>query len=530
MATPATRYYGNNNNRQDDVFVASITSQDILDENNSTKRARKGRKKSSKAVVFLLLGVCAIAGAAVAYFATQKSGDSTEASNSSGGNGSSGGKSGKGGSSGTISESAESTGGGGYGGNAKVKVTTDPTAEKYTLGAFAIGDWGSTAIVEGGSCCSRRKGKYNAFDLHSERAVSKLMALEAANHKPSAVLGHGDNFYWTGIHGPKDQSYRFQLTFEDRHGEESMMDVPWINVMGNHDYGGGSYICVDSDEELAPCKDAKAVVAALQEKFDLQSSYKSPNNDRWVIKDHFYKYTIEDGDVSMDIFNLDINNAEAHGSDQICCQCYSYSEGNDTLCKKITRGHEMCCGGDVEMYDACMKQFKDWGEDSKTQLLDAVKKSTATWKIVNSHYSPYGHFGETSGKEWMQALESSGGIQLWIAGHTHGEKHDYASFGMHFIENGAGGGIQSEPSSGIPAFASDKVSNVWAATGLEDGNTYGFFSLQASSTWLKVRYMSFDSNWALTKEEDGLDNGKIGGVEAKYCWYIPADGSQGQKC
>ncbi|TMW64177.1 hypothetical protein Poli38472_014294 [Pythium oligandrum] len=518
--TPAAGRYGR---------PSSITSQDILDENASTKgprRSRGGMKR--KTILLLVFGVCAIAAAAVAYLVTRKGDDATDASNESGGSGNGGSTSGGKSSSGTSTSkgSGTSTGTGSSGAS---KVTTDPTAEKYPLTAFAIGDWGATTYSVNGSCCSRRHGVYNAYDRHSEVGVSKLMALEAANGKPAVVLSHGDNFYWDGMHGEKDMEYRFQLTFEDHHGEESMMDVPWLNVMGNHDYGGASFVCQDSEEAATECKSTDALISALKDKFDWQAKYTSPNNNRWILKDHFYKYSIEKDGVTMDIFNLDTNDADVHGADQVCCQCYGYAEGDDDDCNSVTRGHKYCCGGDTGMWDKCMALFKSWGDDSKKQLLEEAKKSTATWKIVNTHYSAYGHYGEQGAKEWMEALEGAG-IQLWIAGHTHGEKHDYASFNMHFIENGAGGGIQSEPASGIPKYVESTVSNIWSAGGIGDGNTYGFFALDASETWLKARYMTFDDKWSITKDDDGLEKGTIGGVAAKHCWYIPVDGAKGQEC
>ncbi|KAJ0404439.1 hypothetical protein ATCC90586_003073 [Pythium insidiosum] len=548
MKTPGAHYSANgrrasvssSTSPDSRIFIPSITSQDILDEDS----ARKGRQRrqqrgagfmTRKAAVVLLLVVVAVAGAIVAFVVTKGDGTSTKASNESGTSDKKASGNDNAGNSGTSKDTSTNFNskdmkGSSGGGNAK--VYTDPTSEKFSLTAFAIGDWGATTYSKNGSCCARRKGKFNPYDRHAEVGVSKLMSIQAKETKPAVVIGHGDNFYWTGINGPKDQAYRFQLTFEERHGEQNMLDVPFINVMGNHDYGGGSYICMDSNEELVECKSSTELIAALKKKFDLQSTYKSPNNDRWIIKDHYYKYSVEKDGISMDIFNLEMNDADSHGADQICCQCYGYSWGNDTICKGATRGHKMCCGGDTGMYDACMDQFKQWADDSRTQLIKDVKASKATWKIVNSHYNPYGHYGEPGAKKWIDALKEAEDVHVWIAGHTHGEKHDYGTFNVHFIENGAGGGIQSESASGIPPSMKDSVSNIWTAGGLGDdgGNTYGFFSIQASKSWLKVQFHTFDNNWVLTKDDDGLKNGKIGGVAAKHCWYIPSDGSKGKAC
>lgn len=511
------------------IYLPSITSQEILDENSQSGRNRFGGSRagaSRKAMIVLLVVVVAIAGAIVAFVVT-KNGSSTTASNSSDGTTSSK-------TSGTSdstkgSSKTTSTVSGGTDKSGNAKVYSDPTSGSYPLSAFAIGDWGQT-IGQNQSCCTRRKGVYNGYDWHAEAGVAKLMDMEASSNKPSVVLSHGDNFYWTGIEGTKDQAYRFEQTFESRHKVAAMGNVPWINVMGNHDYGGGSFICLDSSEKAVACSSGDELIAALKQRFSWQATYKSPNNDRWVLTDHFYKYTISKGSVSMDIFNLDMNDAESHGANEICCQCYSYTLGNDTLCKTVTRGDKYCCKGDTAMYDACVGQFKSWGNEAMTKLASEVKASKATWKVVNSHYNPYGHYGETTGSKWLKTLDGLG-VQLWIAGHTHGEKHDYASFGTHFIENGAGGGIQSEASSGIPPYASNDVTNLWSAPGFNDGgNTYGFFTLQASTDWLKVRFLTFDSSWSLTKTGSTLADSKVGGVKVGWCYYIPSDGSKGQPC
>jgi tartrate-resistant acid phosphatase type 5 len=301
--------------------------------------------------------------------------------------------------------------------------------------------------------------------------------------------------------------------------------VPWINVLGNHDYGGASYICYGTDT-YAPCADTAALLAGLESKFTWQSKYTSPNDDRWVLDDHFYVHTIKDeaSGVSIEIYNVDSGDADTHGASQVCCQCYGYAEGDDDECNNVSRGDKFCAGGDTDMYDQCMAKFTEWSDDSRTQLAEKAKASTATWKIVNSHYGPYSHYAETGMKAWFTALEDSG-IHLWINGHTHGEKHDYsAGAKIHFVENGAGGGIQKESASGIPSYAADyEISNKWTY----GGNEYGFFSLTASEEWLKVQYHTADDSWSYG---DSMTSTTAGGVSTKHCWYVPVDGAEGSEC
>ncbi|RLN13870.1 hypothetical protein BBJ28_00014833 [Nothophytophthora sp. Chile5] len=65
------------------------------------------------------------------------------------------------------------------------------------------------------------------------------------------------------------------------------------------------------------CSSAEELLSALQEKIDLQAEYTSPSND-----------------------------AESHGADPVCCQCYGYADKDSKVCKTITRGRQYCAGGD----------------------------------------------------------------------------------------------------------------------------------------------------------------------------------------
>ncbi|TDH74327.1 hypothetical protein CCR75_003054 [Bremia lactucae] len=408
-------------------------------------------------------------------------------------------------------------------GNSTLTVTSDPTAATYSLVVFAIGDYGTTVAKD--SCCTR-SSTYNNFDVVAEDVVASLMNTQAGDAvvKPKAILGQGDNFYWTGINSEAGRDSRFTATFETKFDGENIANIPFINVMGNHDYGGASFICSKGDNN-AECPSTEALLSALDDKFKWQQEYTSPNDDRWILQDHFYVYSIEDATsgVSIDVFNVDSGDADVHAAQQVCCQCYGYSKGDSDSCESVTRGHEFCAGGDTDMYDACFAKFTEWSDDSRKQLAEKVKTSSATWKIVNSHYSPSVHYAEAGMKVWFDILKDSG-IHAWVYGHTHGEKHDYSeSLGVHFVENGAGGGIQKESASGLTTYAAEYVSNVWTYSGDE----YGFFSLTVSEEWLQLQYHTADDSWSFGSN---MGTTTLGGVETKHCWYIPADGAKGVEC
>ncbi|ETK86169.1 hypothetical protein L915_09179 [Phytophthora nicotianae] len=484
---------------------------------------------SKKVAITGVVVILAVIGVIVGVLVARKSSDS--ASESSGTNSSGSGSTSTTSGSGTSTTSSSSNSGTTYKlknstSSASSSVTSDPTDAKFTLSAFAIGDWGTTVTKD--SCCTR-SSTYNDYDVNAEDIVANLMNQQAmaASAAPKCILSHGDNFYWTGIDSEDGRDSRFTTTFEGKYDGDNIKSVPWVNVLGNHDYGGASYICSDGDNP-AECSDADAIVTALENKFSWQSKYTSPNDDRWILKDHFYVYSIEDKDsgVSIDIFNVDSGDASTHAAQQTCCQCYGYAEGDDDTCKNVARGDKLCCGGDADMYDACYAKFTEWSDDSRKQLAKEVASSKATWKIVNSHYSPYAHYDEDGMAKWFKILKDSG-IQLWMNGHTHGENHDYSStYKVHFVDNGAGGGIQKESAtlaSGIPEYASSDVEAVWAYGGQE----YGFMSVEASEEWLKLQYHTADDSWSFS---ESFNSTKIGGVATKHCWYIPVDGGTGKEC
>ncbi|KAE9191407.1 hypothetical protein PF005_g18855 [Phytophthora fragariae] len=529
-------------------------------------------------IIIGVVVVLAVVGVIVGVVVTKDSSNSASTSTSDGTSGSTSASSGStttrsGGTTKSSSSTKKTTTSSG-----STSITSDPTSVTYSLSAFAIGDWGTTVTQD--SCC--QSSGYTDYDVNAEDMVANVMDQQAgdADVAPKVVIGHGDNFYWSGINSEDGRDSRFPTTFEDkfdifsffrfpvpqRHhsppapvdassvlrssrplgvdtapertlgvspptkGPEDKFDgdniktIPWVNVLGNHDYGGADYIC-SSGDNTAKCSDSDALVAALKNKFSWQSGYTSPNDDWWILEDHFYVYTIEDADsgVSIDIFNIDSNDADSHGAQETCCQCYGYAGDDDDTCDNISRGDDACAGGDTDMYDASVDLLTSWADDSRTQLAANIANSTATWKVVNSHYNPYAHYAESGMAKWFDIINGTG-VHLWLNGHTHGENHDYSSsLGVHFVDNGAGGGIIKQSASDIPTYAEDYVENLW----VYDGTEYGFFSLTASEDWLKLQYHTADDKWTYA---ESFNSTSVGGVATKHCWYIPNDGAEGQEC
>lgn len=401
------------------------------------------------------------------------------------------------------------------------------TSTDFPIAALAIGDFGVT--VDKGSCCSNyvRHGIDLYKDQRAQSNIAYLMSISAKLRKIQLIIGHGDNFYYNGIGA--EQVYRFEQTFEQVYNQKSLSGIRWINVMGNHDYGGSGYLCGKKDFNWEPCQTVEETLRALDQRFIMQSTYKSPNEDRWKMPARYYKERLTDplSGLTVDIFNVDTNAANVHGAEQVCCQCYDYmgkkkkGDKGYVACSSVTRGHQYCFGGNLKLFDACVDQFDKWTHDSLQQLIKDAAASKADYKIVNSHYSPYLHMNEVAMKKWLDAVDKAN-IQLFMCGHTHGESHEYR-LGTHFVVNGAGGGIQSESVGDVPLPGKKAgITQIWGGS----GTPYAYMELLFSKTIVRIRFLTFGDDWKFEKDRTvQTENQKV-----IHCWDIPKDGSRGKKC
>ncbi|RQM23531.1 hypothetical protein B5M09_004120 [Aphanomyces astaci] len=128
-----------------------------------------------------------------------------------------------------------------------------------------------------------------------------------------------------------------QQSFENVYSAPSLRAIPWLNVAGNHDLGGNSFICGDADGHFRECS-VDELVEFLDIRFQAQAKYTSPHHNR-------------DG-VSVDIFNLDTNHAAKFGLNQT------------EVCDDVMAGDLGCAGGNREMLDACVDKIEAWAKDS----------------------------------------------------------------------------------------------------------------------------------------------------------------------
>lgn len=116
---------------------------------------------------------------------------------------------------------------------------------------FVIGDWGgilygkSTVPVPAPERLSNSSAFVKGVDDVAQQRVANQMAYRAIHRKPDYVLNVGDNFYWGGIDercgSPLDNKKKMaqmQYGFENVYTGAVMGTIPWLGVLGNHDYGG----------------------------------------------------------------------------------------------------------------------------------------------------------------------------------------------------------------------------------------------------------------------------------------------------
>ncbi|OQR81224.1 calcineurin-like phosphoesterase [Thraustotheca clavata] len=510
-------------------YEDSVTEIPIMDFRESEEP--EPRRRFNPRMIMAIAGVCvlAIAGVAVAVVMTGSKGSSSS-TNSSKSNPSSGSNTN------TNGNSAGSSTGSGTGNSSTNSNVTmsDPETDTVLATMLAIGDWGSTTGKKSdgskpGSCCilyttaDSNFGKVDTtqsrykVDFYAQSNVATLMAQSASQLKPSPsrILSHGDNIYWDGV-GKDDAAYRFATTFEAMYSASSLQGITWLNVAGNHDLGGASYICGDDNDNFRKCTSTEEMLSYLDSKFNLQQTYKSPNQDRWKLTDHYYIEHVSKNGVTIDILNLDTNHADVHGAPETCCQCYGYSSNTGQPagfdpCKTVARGDKFCCGGDSDMYDKCVAKLEDWASQSYDGAVKDLAASKADFKIINTHYSPHYHMNPTRMQKWHD-LTKKYKVHAWINGHTHGFNHDISPWNTHFFVNGAGGGISSQ--SAMTATSAYGVTTKWAAA----GQPYGYLELSFSKQWMKVQFATFDSKWSF----GGFDQSATvtGGVARGHCWFI----------
>jgi len=290
---------------------------------------------------------------------------------------------------------------------------------------FGIGDWGGDSA--GNTWYNPGKYEDRGCEYHAgpddtaQRYVARQMKAQATllssqGLEVDFVLNSGDNFYPGGIdsgcsseHQHKtDPTGQISEIFTGVYFNTALSKVPWLSVLGNHDYGGMGW-SNGWDAQVFHTWESKHHV--------------------WRMPAPFWSQRIEYNGFSVEVFNLDSNNNDAYGPGEDphhnICQAYRPSDSGS------------CHGMDLgNCRDTLNKLWRDGLEMLERGL---SKENRATWTIVNTHFPVTWFYMDDK----LQELHEKYGIDLMFTGHTHqqetGYKHNYT-----YIISGGGGGVTSD--------------------------------------------------------------------------------------
>jgi acid phosphatase len=230
--------------------------------------------------------------------------------------------------------------------------------DSSSINFLVIGDWG-------------RDGRY------FQRQVAQLMGETSLAKRSVFVAGTGDNFYPLGVSSETDRQW--WTSFEDIYTHEGLERLPWLGVLGNHDYGGR-----------------------------VQAQVGRTGVGRWYLPELWYHVPgSRFGRDDLDLFF--INTVVWLGKES-----FPYR----------------WLGSDIRAGE--QREQVDW-------LTEKLACSTARYKLVFGHHGIYS-IGPHGGSMRMRDLDvilRTHGVTAYVSGHDHCLYH-ISRDGMHYICSGGG--------------------------------------------------------------------------------------------
>jgi hypothetical protein len=332
---------------------------------------------------------------------------------------------------------------------------------------FVLGDWGATLPNH---CTFPCEG----LDEDAQSKVAIVMKERATRVNPQYVLNVGDNFYVGGLRqscdAPPNDSLdetkaAFASAWTDMYGP--VADVPWLSVLGNHDYGGWR----------------------MDHGWPQQIGYSFVNHN-WILPGRYYTKRIHHSDFYIDYFMYDSNAFDALGSDDP-------NQGHN-ICSDHNYGGVGHCAsnGGMPSIEGCKDWFWNSNRIQKAWIEKTIAASDAQWKVIVTHF-PCDYDAE-----WFKKLKKEYGLDLVLTGHRHQqelwwwgtsseyvrsvmEMHDWDVDAPQCVVSGSGGGIVTEGKD-------------WADYGT-DLSRYGFFDLTIQKGSMNVELI----------DGDGLSTGNV---------------------
>jgi len=330
---------------------------------------------------------------------------------------------------------------------------------------FVLGDWGATLPWH-------NTFGAHGYDMKSQVQVANAIKIRAKWANPQYVLNVGDNFYVEGLEYSCNQppsaiwgapAYGMKGTDAFSSGWQQIYgpvaNVPWLSVLGNHDYGG----------------------YRMDKGWPQQIGYSFVNHN-WIMPARYYMKRMKHQGFTVDVFNTDSNHHDAKNPGE---------QPDHNICSHHNYGGAGTCAanGGMPNVQSCRSWF--WGSAGAQQkwLEEKLAASDATWKIVNTHF-PCGY-----DSPFYKRMKSMYGLDLLVTGHRHqqelwwtGTKSKYIQGFMHqnawdgsapacFV-TGGGGGIAAQ-AFGYAQYGGDLLN-------------YGFFHLSIHKAWMKIELVGTD--------------------------------------
>jgi len=316
--------------------------------------------------------------------------------------------------------------------------------------------------ARGGNGCLPKCGYNDTVDHEPALLVAEQMKKKAKVSKPKFVLNVGDNFYWGGIPlvcGSQSVAgvhyitgHMFDTIYNGVYNTEDL-NIAWLSVLGNHDYGGWMYSAA----------------------WDQQIAY-TWHNAKWRLPAQYWMQHVNfpDKGFDMDILLLDSNNEDARppsvlGATNLC----GAQHNNGANCASI--------GGPASPAD-CPTYFANLWQEQVKWTEKKLKASKARWQLIVTHF-PCGHQAP-----WYEKLHAEFGLDLLVTGHTHVQLTSPVG-GLMCVISGGGGGILSE-----------------AASHGDESNSYGFYEATVDRDHLQLQLINFAGrslgHWKLTWQQD----------------------------
>lgn len=331
---------------------------------------------------------------------------------------------------------------------------------------LVVGDWGGIVFLKKVLMPADKRSRLfplfkrpfiTGVDDRAQLLVAKAMESVAAEYHPDYIINVGDNFYWGGIDGqcgapPMTEPYskQWNQVFEQVY-QGSLAGIPWLGVLGNHDYGGFQFTSKWAE--------------------NIGYSWKSK---RWVTPAMYWAVRVRYPDVSVDWIFVETNAVEAWTK---------FQNEDHNLCSQFHNAKVGTCGpydatesqGPLNV-DTCHAWFWTVWHEQFPWMIQALETSLRSdYQIIVTHFPP----------KWLQStwqcLSERYGIDLHISGHIHHQQAygpddplNFLSGGTCSVVSGGGGGITSE---GIPSRVGDD-------------DQYGFMDLLIKKDVIKVHALS----------------------------------------